>query len=344
MSKILSGDSREVLKTLPDESVHCCVTSPPYWNLRDYDTDTQIGLEETAEQYVQQMVEVFRDVRRILRADGTLWLNLGDTYIRSKAGPDKPKDLAAIPWRVALALKQDGWYLRSDIIWHKEKVIPESAEDRPTRCHEYIFLLTKSQNYFFDAEAIREPVQSDESCVRRMIEQKDRIQGKTLSITDKRNAGNNTSNIGRKRGVGDPSTRNKRSVWTVNPHNFSGAHFAVFPPPLIMPCIQAGTSEHGCCGSCGAPYYREVEKVEHLIEKEDGSLTRRRTVGWNASCDCNAETKPCTVLDPFFGAGTTGLVASNLGREYVGIEINPSYVDIARRRLENNAGMFSDLE
>jgi len=222
MWEIKQGDAIEVLKTIPDQSINTCVTSPPYWGLRDYGIDGQVGIEETPEEYVAKMVEVFREVKRVLRNDGTLWLNLGDSYagncsqasnngragfgnprerlVNRKGEGLKPKDLVGIPWRVALALQADGWYLRSDIIWHKPNPIPESVKDRPTKAHEYIFLLSKSPRYYYDYEAIKEPVTSKQ--------------------------------LG--------STRNRRSVWTVPTRPFPEAHFATFPPELIEPCVLAG--------------------------------------------------------------------------------------------------------
>lgn len=285
---ILQGDVLEKMAEIPDESVHTCVTSPPYWGLRDYGQPGQIGLEKTPEEYVTRLVEVFREVRRVLRNDGTLWLNLGDSYAKTTSNNGgysdkstlggftnpktkgrqlndngtrvklehglKTKDLVGIPWRVAFALQADGWYLRSDIIWHKPNAMPESVRDRPTKAHEYIFLLSKSPRYYYDADAIRVP----------HIHQ-------------------NKDNSG---GVGfNHKGRNKRTVWNVSTRPFKGAHFAVFPPDLIRPCILAGAPEGG------------------------------------------------VVLDPFFGSGTTGLVAQENGRDWIGIELNPEYVEIARARV-----------
>jgi DNA modification methylase len=308
---IITGDAREVLKTLPDKSVHCCVTSPPYWGLRDYGVDGQLGLEETPEEYVERLVQVFREVRRVLRDDGTLWLNLGDSYYRSwgnyaptgKGGQRekhterfdrrayagkvdwrpptsykheqlKPKDLVGIPWRVAFALQADGWYLRSDIIWHKPNPMPESVTDRPTKAHEYIFLLSKSERYYYDADAIREPHKTNLPVVDKH---------KAGAYTDKHLDNQEADPFG---SVGyHPKGRNKRTVWTVSTKPFSGTHFATFPEELIEPCILAGCPVGG------------------------------------------------TVLDPFFGAGTTGLVAVKLDRKYIGIELNPEYVKLAKERL-----------
>src|SRR5690606_37325015 len=270
MNKIIQGDVIEVLRSLPDGIVHTCVTSPPYWKLRDYGVPGQIGLEETPEEYVEKMVEVFREVRRVLRDDGTLWLNLGDSYAgHTKAGdkrfgnPEfnknrpsraqtktpgkavpaglKPKDLVGIPWRVALALQADGWYLRSDIIWHKPNAMPESVKDRPTKAHEYIFLLSKSPKYYYDADAIREDAIYQEKRNGRVGAYQNR------AIFHK---GDGTTPTGV--ATRDLSKRNKRTVWTVSTKPFKGAHFAVFPPDLIEPCILAGSPEKAC-PHCGAP-------------------------------------------------------------------------------------------
>jgi len=293
MSEILIGNCLDVLPTLEEQSVHTCVTSPPYWGLRDYGKDDQLGLEETPEEYVSNMVKVFGQVRRVLRDDGTLWLNLGDSYAHSlrQSGKEyagkltrgskgtivsvykplpiglKSKDLVGIPWRVAFALQADGWYLRQDIIWHKPNPMPESVTDRCTKAHEYIFLLSKDKDYFYDHEAIKENAKS------------------------KFNGGGNKGRIGAEGWIGHTEnldmTRNKRSVWTVTTKPFKGAHFATFPPDLIEPCILAGCPKGGI------------------------------------------------VLDPFAGAGTTGLVAKRFGCDFVGIELNPEYAEMARTRIEN---------
>lgn len=339
--RILTGDCRDVLKTLPDESVHCVVTSPPYFGLRDYGVPGQIGLESSPAEFIEEMVAVFSDVRRVLRSDGTLWLNLGDSYANdgkwgghtggkhvkalhcSPIGRNKrytglkPKDLCGIPWRVALALQADGWWLRQDIIWNKPNPMPESIRDRCTKAHEYIFLLSKSDRYYYDADAIAEPVTG--STIERisqpgLAEQRgsDRVPGKTngtMKAVVKR-SGNKERKPASARGVpidtGGKSagavagsvprqgtTRNKRSVWTVTTQPFSEAHFATFPPALVEPCILAGCPKGG------------------------------------------------VVLDPFGGAGTTGLVADRLQRNAILIELNPDYAAIARRRLNADAPLFA---
>jgi DNA modification methylase len=246
---IICGDALTELRKLPDESVHCCVTSPPYWGLRDYGVAGQFGLEKTPEEYVAKMVEVFREVRRVMRKDGTLWLNLGDSYAanRSYQVPDskwsdvgnsksstvpiglKPKDLVGIPWRVAFALQADVWYLRSDIIWAKPNPMPESVRDRPTKAHEYLFLMAKSERYYYDAEAVREPGAEPGR------QRNDRMGGASGHIVRHSPGGM----------MGASSSRNLRSVWTITTQPYPEAHFATYPPKLIEPCILAGCPEGG---------------------------------------------------------------------------------------------------
>jgi len=332
--QILIGDVRERLRSLPDGSVHCAVTSPPYFGLRDYGMPGQIGLEATPAAFVETMVEVFREVRRVLRDDGTLWLNLGDSYAASTKGAGgqgkqhtnagsvmadrswripsglKPKDLIGIPWRVAFALQADGWYLRQDIIWSKPNPMPESVTDRCTKAHEYLFLLSKSARYHYDAAAIAEALtaSSIERLSQPTLDQQagsDRVPGKTngpMKAVGGRPGGKKpdqfdalVSGAGRS-GVGEGlAMRNRRSVWTVATQPFSEAHFATFPPALIEPCILAGCPKGG------------------------------------------------TVLDPFGGAGTTGLVADRHGRNAILIELNPAYAEIARKRIKGDAGMFAEV-
>lgn len=417
---ILLGDVRETLKSLPDKSIHCVVTSPPYWGLRDYGTatwlggdpscshkrdskfsescstgqrnlegaigdgiyktscprcgairiDSQLGLEQTKEQYVENMVSVFSEVWRVLRDDGTLWLNLGDSYAGSNGngykqsiastnasnaggenedfraiigrddGDLKPKDLVGIPWRVALALQSAGWYLRQDIIWNKPNPMPESVLDRCTKAHEYIFLLTKKPRYFYDSEAIKEPA---------------KYAGDDRGSRSDSRRGTEMNSMSGSTG----SMKNKRSVWTVTTKPFKEAHFATFPQDLIEPCIKAGTSEYGCCSICQAPYVRVVERKRiarselpkddinyrpnnyegayaEINGKGDAGFSHTETKGWEKSCKCvGEEVIPCTVLDVFFGAGTTGVVAQKLGRNYLGCELNPEYAEIASVRLAN---------
>jgi DNA modification methylase len=296
---IHTGDVRDVLPTLDAGSVQCVVTSPPYWGLRDYGVEGQIGLEPTPDAYITTLVAVFREVRRVLRDDGTVWLNLGDSYagyhgnsrVSDENAPSnkpgyvenmrattvgvsglKPKDLCMIPARVALALQADGWYLRSDIIWAKGlsfcpsyagSVMPESCTDRPTQSHEHVFLLTKSPRYYYDAEAVRE------------VSTCDRVRG----TADYQQVPGGGDNAGLARG--EFTHRNLRNVWVINPQPFSEAHFATFPMALVEPCIKAGSRAGD------------------------------------------------TILDPFAGSGTTGIVAARHGREFVGIELNPKYAEMA---------------
>lgn len=391
--RILTGDWIEMLKTLPDNSVHCVVTSPPYWGLRDYGVPGQLGLERTPEEYVAKMVEGFREVRRVLREDGTCWVNLGDAYANDgKWGGTtggkhaaalhgepigrgkrhtalKPKDLCGIPWRVAFAFQADGWWLRQDIVWSKPNPMPESVTDRCTKAHEYLFLLTKRERYFYDAEAVKEPV-TEATLV-------DRVDTGRFRPDRGFAGGPPSAGCGR---LGSDPTRNKRSVWTVTTAPFPEAHFATFPPKLVEPCILAGTSEKGCCPQCGAPWERIVEKsvrfesgsgkagnppngkngdeYEQALSGDYdirmGPVTETRTLGWQPTCKCprayeaggeqhDIEPVPCTVLDPFSGAGTTGLVATRMGRNFIGIELNPQYVAMAERRILGDAPLFNTV-
>ncbi len=296
------GDCLESLRAMPDRSVNCCVTSPPYWGLRDYGVSGQLGLEPTPEAYVAKMVEVFREVRRVLRDDGTLWLNLGDSYNTSgtrqgnglggmhgdgegtshRAGYRgafvglKQKDLVGIPWRVAFALQADGWWLRQDIIWAKPNPMPESVTDRCTKSHEYVFLMAKSERYFYDADAVKE-----------VAETKPHARGGTHeSLGGPMDRGGHSQyDAAHQSRVWGDGTRNRRSVWQISTRPYKGAHFATFPPALIEPCIKAGCPVGG------------------------------------------------VVLDPFGGSGTTGRVANDLGRNAVLCELNPKYVDLIRERL-----------
>ena len=369
---ILKGDCREVLKTLPDESVHCVVTSPPYWGLRDYGVAAQIGLEPSPAEFVEQMVAIFRDVRRVLRNDGTLWLNLGDSYMgggrgggaenckqRTNVGsldaaPNqrvrgyKQKDLVGIPWLVAFALRADGWYLRQDIIWSKPNPMPENITDRCTKAHEYIFLLSKNARYYYDQDAILEPAAD----ARRLSSWDERKETEPVRRGDPGQSGHvtHTATLASRDG------RNKRSVWEIATAPFSDAHFATFPPALIEPCILAGCPKE-CCAKCGAPWTRDVERTAMVISRSEHTHERGRTrssgtmlkpaksitIGFSPSCACNADVVAGTVLDPFGGAGTTGMVADRLGRNATLIELNPEYADMAERRIKSDAGMFADV-
>ena len=365
---ILQGDVREKLKELPEKSIQTCVTSPPYWGLRDYGQDGQLGLEPTPEEYVANMVDVFREVKRVLRDDGTLWLNLGDSYNGANMNQTgqhgyndgrknrserysvggvqglKPKDLVGIPWSVAFALRADGWYLRQDIIWHKPNPMPESVTDRCTKAHEYIFLLSKSSKYYYDAEPIREPVkEGNNGDVRCPTLGKHRLKDSRQMAERK---------------YDEVKGANKRSVWTVSTQPYPGAHFATFPPKLIEPCILAGSSNKAC-EVCGAPWERVTEKGKKPEGRSEGEIYSAKayggspqsavwgskknlggdgikvdTVGWQSTCKCeNNGTARSKVLDPFAGSGTTMMVAEENGREGIGIELNPEYVKLIEERL-----------
>jgi DNA modification methylase len=417
---LINGNSIHI--PLQDKSVHCVITSPPYFGLRDYQTarweggdplcqhtvstpdadnkavfddrvsrrhshthclkcgalriDNQIGLEDTPDEYVAKLVTVFREVWRVLRDDGTLWLNLGDSYAR-QAGDDstketdsgiktgrtgksdklfksgnntppiglKPKDLIGIPWRVAFALQADGWYLRRDIIWHKENCMPESVDDRPTTSHEYMFLLSKKQRYFYDADAIREPLSS--VTIERDKSPRGRRQnggGSYDSMTGipyTPELGDMTSN---------PQGRNRRSVWTIPTHPYSGAHFATFPTALVLPMVLAGTSEYGVCSACGSPWKRSVDRESRYEKREvahayNNTSTKVDSTGWQSpiitdngfipTCKCGAEIIQPIVLDPFCGSGTVGEVCRNTGRKFIGIDLSSTYLhELAAQRAE----------
>ena len=422
---IIVGDCREEMAKLPEQSVQCVVTSPPYWGQRDYGTanfiggndpecdhaeselrrginlanssystrggakkianagyvpyktvcqkcgatrtDNGIGLEADVHEWIDSMVEVFRGVWRVLRDDGTVWLNLGDKYAstwavtrRSEIGlpaPDlsqrrntattagvKEKDLIGLPWRMAFALQDDGWYLRRDIIWHKPNPMPESATDRPSTAHEYIFLLTKQPHYFYDADATKEEAVAE------------RWGGhKPMNINNTKDTDNVFRGLTRERDM-MPSHRNMRSVWTIPTQPFGGAHYATYPEKLVEPCIKAGSSERGECPACGAPWERVVhqERIRERTPSDNHAVgnfqsvsdvgnrkTAPLTLGWQPTCEHKREPIPQTVLDPFSGAGTTGLVAMRLGRSYTGIELNPEYAVMSRKRIVERVGATS---
>ena len=430
---IRTGDALEELRKVRDGSVHCVVTSPPYWGLRDYGTgdwiggdlecnhrsgiprqdhshgarkasrgtqgssaasappqlqtcgkcgatrrDQQLGLEPTPTEYVARLVEVFEEVRRVLRDDGVCWLNLGDSYVTRNNGPQgqdsghaqdryrcahglrsagrpeglKHKDLVGVPWMVAFALREAGWYLRAEVIWWKSNPMPESILDRPTKAHEQLFLLTKSASYFYDAHAIAEPAVTGDT--RRPY---------APGTVDKR--GNGHDRGGGTQRDGDTNTRNIRSVWKIPTRPFRGAHFAVFPPTIPERCILAGTSEHGACAQCGAPWVRVLERAsvnlsnaakagtvvegkEHPTSQvreghdvRNGPTSRNMTKGWKPTCDCGAAVEPCVVLDPFSGSGTAGMVALSLDRSFLGLELNAEFVEMARARIEADAPLFN---
>ena len=348
---ILIGDVIDRLRDIPDQCVQTVVTSPPYFGLRDYGVDGQIGLEPTPEEFVETIVETFREVRRVLRDDGTVWLNLGDSY-------GDGKQLQGIPWRVAFALQQDGWYLRQDIIWHKPNPMPESVTDRCTNAHEHLFLLSKSKRYFYDHYAIRVESETEAGTAGDWDGNRD------FNLPD-----GNTRFAKPNLGGSIDGQRNKRDVWTIKPAKFAEAHFATYPPELIKPCILAGTSEHGACSECGAPFEREVSKgdlissgpnkmaqkprsrnrmnPENEQPDEYGDLPRRERafVGWQPTCDCDDPApEPCLVLDPFAGSGTTGAVATDHGRGAFLIELNPEYAELAEKRVAEYEPEIKDLD
>ena len=303
MNKIITGNAIEVLKELPDCTADCCITSPPYLGLRDYGVNGQIGLEKSVEAYINRLTDIFREVRRVLKNDGTLWLNIGDSYVSSNSEYSncKRKDLIGVPWLLAFALRNDGWYLRQDIIWEKPNAMPESVKDRCTKSHEYIFLFSKQSKYYFDYEAIKEPAVGFNNIVpagsKGILRPNSRLRkgnSRTFrggGVYTKGQSFNNSAEIMREsHGNNENMTglRNKRSVWTVATQGYKEAHFATFPEKLIEPCVLAGSKEGG------------------------------------------------VVLDPFLGSGTTAIVAKKYNRGFIGIELNSEYVEMAERRLEGD--------
>lgn len=372
---LLHADARAI--PLPTGYVHTVITSPPYWGLRNYGVVGEIGSEGSPEAYVASLLAVFQEIWRVLREDGTCWLNLGDSYAndgkwggetggkqaylpdadRKRNGREKritglkPKELVGIPWRVAFALQAAGWYLRSDIIWSKPNPMPESVLDRPTRSHEYIFLLTKRPRYYYDAEAVRETAIGADRV------RADRFGGnKHGASTTKHSDGSVFVNA---------TGRNRRSVWTITPKPYRGAHFATFPPELVEPCLLAGSSPEVCV-ACGAPYQRQIEKGGPKLDQQqacggdqeghyDGvaqkdyasggaqdpsavkarilaGMTERRTIGWAATCACDEGTAPAVILDPFGGSGTTAMVADRHGRLGISLDLKGEYCRLAAIR------------
>lgn len=401
--RILTGDSVERLRELPDGSVHSVVTSPPYWGLRTYTNEPgMIGMEPTIGMHIERLLEVFREVRRVLRNDGAVWLNYGDvhnsgTSAKRRRSPNsdvgywqddgdmgnqrvraegfKPKDLLMLPARVAIALQDDGWWIRQEVIWHKRNPTPESVTDRPTSATEKIFLMSKSLRYYYDNQAVRTPLLGTDH---------DRIE----SRKKRANPGTKaypTAEIGGVRGILDegderaprdaPSNgdemddkggANLRNVWKFSTSPFPGAHSATMPPKIAARCIELTTSERGCCSRCGAPWRRVTRRVdsgwdgsrygERVVDVNSASggtakstlgsshgrlVGQSATVGWKPSCRHDAPRVPCTVLDPFGGPGTTGLAASRLGRSAILVEISPFYVDMATNRIRDDAPLLS---
>ena len=437
------GNCLDILPTLKAGSVQACVTSPPYWGLRDYSLQPSVwggdpgcdhawrerryyteqsagvqsteafsrpgarnaarlraarwrvdrvcdkcgawlgalGMEPSPDLYAAHLVAIFREVRRVLRDDGVLWLNLGDSYARNPQKGDnsgwgkhadwisdelplhsrpipvgmKEKDLIGIPWLVAFALRADGWWLRSDIIWSKLNPMPESVTDRPTKAHEYLFLLTKSARYYYDAEAVKEKSTGQNgSAANFKRASKETLQPGQVAVQHRMDRGPTEDN----------GTRNLRSVWTIATTPYKGAHFATFPPALVEPCIKAGTSEKGRCPVCGAPWERVVEKRQFDRTGDrlyggtlgsnpsgtvPGSNTRgcpdpeTTTIGWRPGCTCGADPVPCVCLDPFGGAGTVGLVADRLQRDAILIELNPDYCQMSADRIKADGGFLADV-
>jgi DNA modification methylase len=394
------GDALTVLRTMPAASVHTCITSPPYWGLRDYGAEGQIGLEPSLAGWLEVLVAVFEEVRRVLRKDGTFWLNVGDAYVGTGSGRQgasgqmadrsvvdarvtdrrmgnmrgnrpgsglRPKQRMGLPHRLLFALQDEGWWFRDEVVWNKKAPMPESCRDRCTMAHEFLFCLTQRPTYFYDQEAIREPVAGTAH---------PRGDGRIPRGWDT-GPGTHRAKRGRYQPkqvtAGDAfgglmATRNRRSVWTLRPEPCREAHFATFPTALVEPCVLAGTSAAGACAACGAPLERVVIKgAPNLVHQRacggdtngsyEGSATKdyaaaraenasdvkarilaglrdRQTIGWRRTCRCpDGPVKPCTVLDPFTGSGTTGVVARRHGRHFVGIELNPAYAEIARRRI-----------
>ncbi len=405
--QLILGDVRKQLDELPARSVHCIVTSPPYLGLRDYGVDGQIGLESSWREHLDVLVDVGRAMRRVLRPDGTLWLNYGDMYAQAGKAADraeleadaeravrnghhtdafagysgwnraagtatgglKPKDLVGMPWRLALALQDDGWWLRSDCLWAKCNPMPSSVMDRPTLSHEYVFLLARSARYFYDREAVRVPLATVEKRTERV-----RYDGKserTSTFMPPNPNGRNLWTVWQDAGLSESDAAtlwahfveafarcpgDLNTVWQIACNAFREAHFATFPEALAETCIKAGTSEHGACAACGTPWERLTEPTPEYAARlgksfhdhsddlgrghRNGKVLARGqatyvTVDWRPGCQCGTqEVVPCTVLDPFAGSGTTGVVALRLGRQFVGIELNPDYHKLASERLE----------
>ena len=321
--RIIVGDAQQELRRLPDASVDMVLTSPPYFRLRDYQTAGQLGLEANVEQWVEQLHAVVRELHRVLLPTGTLWLNLGDTYARHARHGALPKSLLLGPERLALALLADGWLLRNKIVWHKVNHLPSSVRDRLTSGWEALYLFAKQPNYFFDLDAIRAPHTSRPHGRLRPGYRPPRLKQSWRGPN-----GDDASGLAYLKAhglIGHPLGKNPGDVWWLPASNYRGGHHATFPLRLASRVIQAGSPEARCAG-CRAPWRRQ------LIRSMDGTA-RRSALGTN--CDCGAERQPAIVLDPFFGAGTTGVAAEQLGRDWLGIELNPDFVALAERRLQN---------
>ena len=368
-TRILVGPALEQLALLPDNHFHTIITSPPYWGLRSYKGDPgMIGMEPTWGDHVQNLLAVFRECRRVLRDDGTFWLNYGDAFA-TKGIYLKPKNLMMMPARLAIALQDDGWILRSEVIWHKPNPTPESAKDRPTCSHEKIFLFSKNPRYFYDHVAVRvkakcyDPRQEAGGMVRSSTHPESPYKSlKKKPVSARKQAFLDGERVNDKRdpNAGRTGTANLRNVWPVATQGYKEAHFATYPPKLIIPCIKAGTSEKGCCPECGSPHERAVKKgklIRERINQPGGiglhhdrndigrlmQIHEIETVGWQPDCDCDADTVPCRVLDPFGGSGTTAMVANRLQRDATIIEISPDYADMAAKRISDDGGFLVDV-
>ncbi len=396
--RVIQADVREGLAQLDAGSVQCVITSPPYFGLRNYGVDGQLGMEATPQAFVCALVEVFREVRRVLRDDGVCFVNLGDSYASGSNGSNypqsseeflvrntrqarkstlggstgtlgmarnkgasadglKPKDLCLIPERFALAMQDDGWWVRSRIAWCKTAPMPESVTDRPTNAWEHIWLFTKNRRYYWDADAVRVPMATEPHG------RGGDPNGATVAVYQSPGAVSRDTD----RPWGSTTGRNLWSYWVIGPEPTKEAHFATFPTEIPRIAISAGTSERGCCPTCGAPWRRVVERGPGLPRERDelrnvppgstsdgrdtisgGALLARRAehphqdLGWQPSCSCpDHEPTPCTVLDPFAGSGTTLLVAERLGRDSIGIELSPTYVELARKRINGDAPLWN---
>jgi DNA modification methylase len=302
-NKLFCGDALEELSKLPSGLAHTCVTSPPYYQLRDYESNGQIGQEKTVDEYVDKLVSIFKETKRVLRTDATLWLNMDDSYSGNKKKNNlQPKDLLGIPWKLAFALQKDNWVLRSDIIWFKPNPMPSAAKDRPTRSHEYVFLMSASKNYFYNQDAIREPHADNwhaRASTWRKGQAKQQQRGDTYHPFKEAKPFSNPPN---------PLGRNSRTVWKLPSRSYKGCHFAIMSLHLAEKCVLASTSDKGVCENCNSP-----------------SL--------NKKCKCETARMPFLVLDPFMGSGTTAVAAVRNRRDYLGIELNPTYIELANRRI-----------
>ena len=394
----LQGNCLDKIQELDDNSIDCVVSSPPYWGLRDYGVEGQLGLETTYQEHIKNIVEIFRAMKPKLKETATIWLNYGDSYaatVNGTKGKDiknddrgfvdkpfstiqgvlKPKDLVMIPNRIAIALQDDGWWIRSEIIWHKPNPMPESVKDRPTSAHEKIWLITKSKKYYYDADAIRVP-QKQDSIARagRDVWKNNKTDSGNYSIPNVDSAKKLNQKVLDTVAEGKIPMANKRNVWTVTTKPFKGAHFATFPKDLIEPCIKAGCPEK-ICVECGKPYIRKIKIGNYNKEYQkscggnvDGKYTGKSTknykgakaqnpsetkkrileslrekidLGLHKNCECNTQDyKPGIVLDPFGGSGTTGIVSKHLKRKAILIELNEEYISIAKKRINKEFGLF----